>query len=44
MDTLRDKKKLNEIYNSKKAPWVFGLIDVCNIYRGKNIINRTHWL
>ncbi len=22
MDTLRDKKKLNEIYNSKKAPWV----------------------
>lgn len=22
MDTLRDKNKLNEIYNSKKAPWV----------------------
>lgn len=22
MDTLRDKKKLNEIYSSKKAPWV----------------------
>jgi len=22
MDTLRDKHKLNEIYNSKKAPWV----------------------